>query len=51
MVYTYNETTKQIKSVSIPKLKGSDAKRIEEAKVPTAFLQKIMAMKLNVAQA
>ena len=51
MVYTYNENTKQIKSVSIPKLQGSDAKRIEETKVPTAFLQKIMAMKINIVQA
>ncbi len=51
MVYTYNEATKQIKSVSIPKLKGEVAKRIEEAEVPTKFLEKIMAMKINIVQA
>jgi len=48
MVYIYDEKTKQVKSVKVPKLTGSDAERIEKAKVPKVFLAGVMAMKLNI---
>lgn len=51
MVYTYDEKNKQVKSVKIPKLIGSDAERVEEAKVPKAFLKSVMAIKLNIISA
>lgn len=51
MVYTYDEKNKQVKSVKVPKLTGSDAERVEKAKVPKAFLKSVMAMKLNIISA
>ena len=48
MVYTYDEKHKRVKSVKVPRLTGSDAERVEKAKVPKAFLKSVMAMKLNV---
>ncbi len=51
MVYTYDEKTKQVKSVSVPRLHGDDAKRIEEAEVPRDFLNKVMKLKLNIQRA
>lgn len=50
MVYTYNQETKQTTPVSMPKLKGEDAKRIEETSTPSAFIEKMMSMKLNTIQ-
>lgn len=51
MVYTYDEKNKQIKLVKVPKLVGSDAERVENSKVPKAFLKSVMAMKLNILSA
>ena len=51
MVYSYDEQNKQIKLEQVPKLKVAGAKRVEESKVPTAFLKSVMAMHLNVKSA
>jgi len=51
MVYSYNEKQKQVKLVKVPKLKGSDAQRVENSKVPKSFLNNVMKMKLNVTSA
>lgn len=51
MVYTYDEKTKQVIPVKVPKLTGSDAERVENAKVPKAFLKDVMAMNLNIISA
>ena len=51
MVYSYDEQNKQIKLEQVPKLKGANAKKVEDSKVPTLFLKSVMAMKLNVKSA
>ena len=51
MVYSYDEKNNQLKSVKIPKLKGSDAKRVEASRVPKSFLDSVMKMKLNIKSA
>lgn len=51
MVYSYDEKNKKIQLVKVPVLKGDDAKHIENAKVPTSFLNNVMKMKLNIASA
>ncbi len=51
MVYTYNNSTKRVKPVAVPKLQGNDAKRVAESDVPKAFLKKVMNMKLNIERA
>ena len=51
MVYTYDEKSEKVKAVKVPKLTGKDAKHVEEAAVPKAFLEKIMNMKLNIQSA
>ena len=51
MVYTYDEKNKQVKPVSVPKLKGNDAKRVMESTVPKAFLERVMNIKLDIQRA
>jgi len=51
MVYSYNEKNQKIQSVKVPILKGRDAKRVENAKVPISFLNRVMKMKLNIVSA
>ncbi|WP_294885987.1 MULTISPECIES: hypothetical protein [unclassified Sulfurimonas] len=48
MVYSYNEKNKQLKSISVPKLKGNDAQQVEKSKAPKLFLRDVMAIKLNI---
>lgn len=51
MVYTYDEKSKQVKLVKVPKIHGDDAQLIEKAKVPKTFLANVMKMKLNIKRA
>jgi len=51
MVYSYDEKNQKIQLVKAPTLKGEDAKRVENAKVPTSFLNSVMKMKLNIVSA
>ena len=51
MVYSYDEKSKKVKSVKVPKLMGKDAKVVEDAKVPKSFLNHVMKMKLNIKSA
>ncbi|WP_294965092.1 hypothetical protein [Sulfurimonas sp.] len=48
MVYSYDEKQKQVKLVKVPKLRGSDAQRVENADVPKEFLKRVMGIKLNI---
>ena len=48
MVYSYNDKRKEIRSVKIPKLKGSEAERVKTAKAPKTFLKTVMDMHLNI---
>lgn len=48
MVYSYNEKSKKLKSISIPKLKGNEAKQVEKAKAPKSFLRDVMAIQLTI---
>lgn len=49
MVYSYDEKNKKLKLEKAPILKGEDAKHVENAKVPTSFINNVMKMKLNIA--
>ena len=51
MVYTYDDKTRKLKPVSVPRLRGEDANRVQNAKVPKAFLKKVMGIKLNIERA
>jgi hypothetical protein len=51
MVYSYNEKNQKIQLVKVPNLKGEDAKRVENTKVPTSFLKSVMKIKLNIVSA
>lgn len=48
MVYSYDYKNKKIQLEKTPILKGEDARRIENAKVPTSFINNVMKMKLNI---
>ncbi len=50
MVYSYNERNNQLKPISVPKLKGSDAQHVEKSEAPKSFLKHVMAMKLNITR-
>lgn len=47
-MYTYNEETKEVERVEMPKLTAEEGKKLEEMEVPKEFLNKIMDMKLTV---
>ena len=51
MVYSYNKTTKKVRAVKMPKIKGEDAERIKAAEAPNDFLTKVKEMKLRVTRA
>ena len=51
MVYSYDEKSKKVKLVKVPKLLGKDAKLVQDSKVPATFLNNVMKMKLNITSA
>ena len=51
MVYSYDEKSKKVKLMKVPRLLGKDAKLVQDSKVPATFLNNIMKMKFNITSA